>query len=181
MSVGTDGDGVIDADVLMNLVATNQATEILSVRRSPMRVCAVTERELIYICDGEGRRVSIDLSPLFTAGVLVRVDLTAAETARYVGLAAEIDDGEAQVLAVAAIRGLPAATDDRRARRCAERLAVPIISTTMLLRAWAESAKPSPMALRETLIRIERGANHVPARDDPSRAWWDDHARLVDD
>ena len=181
MSVGTDGDAVIDADVLMNLVASDRATEILSVRRSPIRVCPVTERELVYIRDREGRRVPIDLAPLFIASVLVHVDLTPAETARYVDLAAEIDDGEAQVLAVASIRGLAAASDDRRARRCADRLAVPIISTTMLVRAWADSAKPAPMILRETLIRIERGANHAPARDDPSRAWWDDHARSADD
>lgn len=107
------------------------------------------------------------------SGTLARTSLDPAETATYVGLAIEVDDGEAQVLAVGHHRGLAVATDDRRARRVATRLAVGVLSTPELVIAWSRDPRTVPTDVVRAIVDIEIRARYRPRAGDPNRATWD--------
>jgi predicted nucleic acid-binding protein len=166
---------VLDADVLMNLVASGHPSEALAANGRRGLLCPRTEAEVIYLnprSPGTPREV-IDLGPYITSGTLVRTVLDAAETATYVRLAAEVDDGEAQVLAVGLERGLVVATDDRRARRVAARLGVGLLSTPELILVWAAAPQTEAAAVAPAILDIEIRARYRPRTADPSRVAWD--------
>jgi hypothetical protein len=112
-----------------------------------------------------------------SAGLLMRVDLEDdAEKAAYVDLAAELEDGEAMTIAIAAVRGFAVATDDRKARRIAAQRygnSLVLVRTTEILRAWVLDACVDDATVRTVLNRIETIARFRPANDDPLRDWWD--------
>jgi predicted nucleic acid-binding protein len=166
---------VLDADVLMNLLATDHLREVLQASLSQGLVCPRTEAEAIYL---ESRtpgstRETIDLAPHIAAGTLARISLDRRETATYVQLAVEVDDGEAQVLAVGHQRGLVIATDDRRARRVAIRLGVRVLATPELIIAWAQAGTAQAIEVAQAISDIEARARYRPRATDPSRPAWD--------
>ena len=62
----------------------------------------------------------------------------------YIELAARIgDDGESMGLAIARCRGWSVLTDDKKARRIAKELGVPVLGTPEVIKQWAEIIKPS--------------------------------------
>jgi hypothetical protein len=93
----------------------------------------------------------------------------------YVDLAADLDDGEAMTLAIAYERRIPAATDDRKARRIVrERFGddLLLLSTAEIMNDWAQLVTDEPAKVREALKRIEIVARYQPPSDDPLRGWW---------
>ena len=84
-------------------------------------------------------KVAIDLAPCFASGRIHRCTIQGpAETELFVRLAARLDDAEAECLAIAKTRGWMLATDDRPARRLAAELAVELLSTPEIVKAWAD-------------------------------------------
>src|SRR5919108_3941785 len=102
MSRDQPDDLALDADVLMNLLATDRLEEILASNGWRGVVCPRTQAETVYLnprASGASRE-TIDLGPHVASGTLIGTTLSEDETATYVRLAADVDDGEAQVLAV---------------------------------------------------------------------------------
>ena len=169
---------LLDSSVLINLLATRQAGDILRALRSGVGICTAVEAEALFLRGENPSDVPerICLGPLIDAGVLGRLDLeNDAEKAVYVDLAADLEDGEAMTLAIAHGRGLAAATDDRKARRnAAERCgcSLVLVRTTEILRAWVQVSGVDDAMLRGVLKRIELIARFRPANDDPLRDWW---------
>jgi len=108
-------------------------------------------------------------------GHLTLVEVAATEKALYSKAGEVLGAGEAEAIAIAANRGVPLATDDRKARRVALDIApeLTIVSTPTVVRRWA-SKEPQPSAgeLAAALRAIERRASFVPPRDDANRDWW---------
>jgi hypothetical protein len=96
------------------------------------------------------------------------------ELADYLDFASEVDDGEAQALAIAKHRGFTLLTDDRKAMRLAARpdIAVTTISTAEVLRGWAGLTPENDRRLGEIIYRIETLARFTPRRDSPNYEWW---------
>ena len=163
----------IDADVLMNLLATGRLDAILRANGVTGLVCPRTEAEALYLNPPEpgGSREVIDLEPLVAGGALRRADLEGPEVETFVRLAAMVDDGEAQVMAAALHRSLAVATDDRKARRLAGDLGVVVRTTPDLLKAWV--AGVSATEASAALVDIEVRASYRPRRSDPLRDPWD--------
>lgn len=163
----------IDADVLMNLLATDQLGSILDASEMAGLICPRTEREALYLHPrvAGNPRDDVDLEHLISAGTLSRTELDPAETARFVELAKRVDDGEAQVLAVCEHRSLPIATDDKKARSLAAELRVPTLSTPDLVFAWCATVSDAVCAA--ALLDIEVRASYRPGATDPQRAEWD--------
>lgn len=175
MSSERRDDLALDADVLMNLLATDRLEEILAAGGFRGVVCPGTRAEAVYLnarASGASRE-TIDLGPHFDSGMLIAAVLSGDETATYVRLAAEVDDGEAQVLAVGLHRGLVVATDDRRARRVAAREEVKLLNTPELILQWAHQSGRSTNDLRQAVFDIEVRARYRPRPADPNRAEWD--------
>lgn len=166
---------VLDADVLMNLLATDHLADVLAANGTRGLLCPRTESEVIYLnprTSGSPPE-AIDLGPHIDSGTLMRVTLDAAETATYVRLAAEVDDGEAQVLAVGMHRGLVVATDDRRARRVATGLRVALLSTPELVVTWAAADGTQAVNVAPAIVDIEVRSRYRPRAADPNRIPWD--------
>lgn len=168
-------DLALDADVLMNLVATDHLSDVLAANGSRGLLCPRIEAEVIHLdprtlgMDPE----AVDLAPHVASGTLVRVVLDAEETATYVRLATEVDDGEAQVLAVGMHRRLTVATDDRRARSVATRLGIVLLSTPELIMIWAADPQTQAAHVSPAILDIEIRARYRPRIADPNRTAWD--------
>ena len=116
---------LLDACVTINLVA---AGPIHQIARSVGRSCLITRQaanevgHLRETTDGETRVTPVNLTDHVQTGAFEIIDLAPDEIPLFVELASLVDDGEASTIAVAIKRGIPLATDDRKARRlCAER------------------------------------------------------------
>lgn len=166
---------VIDADVLMNVVATGHAYEILIAGGGAL-LCPQVEAEVLYLEaeDETSPPDPIDLSPLIASGALEPVMMSDSEVDRFVQLATAVDDGEAQVIAVAIERVALPVTDDRRARRLALDQRAEVIGTPEMLKNWQEASGIGADEVRVAIERVERRAHYRPRRDHPLADWWDD-------
>ena len=170
-------DGVIDTCCLINLLAVGGLREWLPVLDLRWHVPSAVMGEALFLraTDETGKTVkeAVDLRPLVADGVIGVCDLDSAEeTALYVRLAAELDDGEAMALALAKSRNWILATDDRKARRLAGDLAVAVLTTPELMKRWADAASPAPGELAAAIRRIRELARFVPSDDVPLHDWW---------
>lgn len=115
----------------------------------------------------------VDLRACVAAGVLTEcTPEPGEEAARYVELAAELDDGEAMALAMAVTREWLLATDDRKVRRTARDLGVRVITTPELVRRWAEATAATEEEISAALCRVRGLARFVPGEGCPMHDWW---------
>jgi predicted nucleic acid-binding protein len=163
----------LDADVLMNLVATDQLDAVLAASGFTGLIAPKTEAEALYLNPRTAGRSPdpIDLSSLIAASVLRRTALTDDEVREFVALAREVDDGEAQVLAICSKRGIAVATDDQKARRIATERGIRLMGTPELIIQWAAGAES--VAAAAAIQDVEARARFRPRPSDPLRAEWD--------
>jgi hypothetical protein len=115
----------------------------------------------------------VDLAQWVAKGVLQILDLAETETRTFVTLATEIEDGEAATLTIAAHRRLDVATDDRKARRVADRLGLPEpVRTSQLLPGYCTGVDLPDGESAELLRAVEQRARFRPPASDPLNLWW---------
>lgn len=173
---------LLDACCLINLVATDQiqkilwalpydcatsrlvvTTEVISVSRSVATSTAM-ERETLapsYLENLEALRI-LDFS-------------SEEDLAGFIQFAAEIDDGEASVCALAVAHGGAVATDDRKTLRLLERKhpQVAVVQTPELLYEWAELEGLRDQEIGKVLRSVYQGGRFYPRRDAPRFDWWE--------
>lgn len=173
---------ILDACVLINLLASDEIETILRVSGRQSLICSVVQSESIYLRteDPKAPEEHVDLRPLINSGLLVVCSAeTDEEVELYVDYASVLDDGEAMSLAIALSRDYLLATDERKARRLfLETSGDPmrLISTSSLLRMWGEDQN-SPGLLKQCLLKIERRARYQPPTTDENYQWWMDSSR----
>jgi hypothetical protein len=172
---------ILDSCVLINLIASEEAEDILRSTGKECRICIVVEKESFYLRPDDPQEElfdSVQLDPLISSGRLILCDIEGIrEATLYIDYASRLDDGEAMSLAIAESRGYVLATDDRKARRIfleAVGDSKRLISTSDLVRNWAETQSISAARLKTALIRIRNRANFFPSRKDPNSTWWSD-------
>jgi len=170
---------ILDSCVLINLLASEEAEDILRSTGKECRICVVVEKEGIYLRPDDPQEdsfESVKLDPLIRSGALSICDIEGTrEATLYVDYASRLDDGEAMSLAIAESRGYIFATDDRKARRIfleSVNDASRLISTSELVRNWANSHSVSQAKLKSVLWSIQHRANFFPPRRDPNFTWW---------
>ena len=168
---------VIDSCCLINLFAVGQFGEWLPVLGFSWHVPRAVRGETLYLRDwdedGTPRKTPIDLQQEIDQGTLAACDVMAgAETALYVQLAVDLNDGEAMALAIARTRGWGLATDDRRAQRVAATLNVDVLTTPDLMHKWAGAVGVGEDKIGRALRRIEKHARFRPSEDDVLYQWW---------
>jgi predicted nucleic acid-binding protein len=173
------GQRVIDCCVLINLHAGWGGLGELRELGNTWYVGEAVLKEAQFtwevLPDGTRRQIPMDLQAPVQQGVLVSLrPETEGELADYVEFSQELDDGEAQALALAKHRGMVLLTDDRKALRLAQRadINVPTMTTAQLLREWSECNSANAFRLAEVLARVEERANFVPRRGSPDADWW---------
>lgn len=164
----------VDADVLMNLVATGELDEVIKALALVLVVVPKVSAEALYLePDAEaGPVVAIDLHPLTLSGAVTNATLAPEEIETYVALAKDVDDGEAQAIAVARSRGWRFASDDRRAGIAARRSGLVVVTTPELMADWERTSPPAGH-LQAGIRAIERRARYRPGPRHPLKDWWD--------
>jgi predicted nucleic acid-binding protein len=169
---------VIDACVLINLLATEELKSILDSIGRPSLICSIVQLESIYLRTGDPNNPKelINLAPFIEQGTLSVCEIEdQKEEVLYVDFASVLDDGEAMSLAIAINRTFHLVTDERKARRLfSDRITDPklLISTSDLVRHWARDEAISANKLHKTLRKIESRASYRPPVSDRNYKWW---------
>jgi predicted nucleic acid-binding protein len=170
---------ILDACVLINLLATGRLESIAATLDAPLLICDVVREETLFLRnppDAEEPREPIDLAPFITKGVIEELTLRPQEEAAFVDYATQLEDGEAMTIAIALSRNVPLATDERKARRLylnSGGSEDDLFSTSSILRTWSErqSVEVGPL-----LKLIETRARFWPGKTDPLRDWWQERS-----
>jgi hypothetical protein len=169
---------ILDACVLINLLASSRAEDILTGSEYRFGICTVASSESIYLraADPSAPPDEVKLDPFVKSKCLTVYALSgAAEQTLYVDYAADLDDGEAMTLALAFSRGFTMATDDRKARRIfLEEIGdvTRLLSTTQILRAWSTKIGLTAGELKKLLLEVSRRGRFSPPSGDPDFSWW---------
>ena len=169
---------ILDACIAINLAATEHLKSIADTLHITFLIVAEAAAEVGYlrdVLDGEQALTAIDLTTPASEALAI-VTLQPSEVTLYLELAALVDDGDAATIAVAILRNLDLATDDRRARRlCQERGLAEPLRTVALLHAYTDTAGLTDNQIRDVLARVRDRASFQPSRSDPDLKWWNDH------
>lgn len=169
---------ITDASVLINLVASGAAGDILSGCGMEFKVCPDVIREVKILRDREtGEEHAIDLEPFFAAGLLERIEpQTDLEFELLIDYAALLGagDGEAMCFALAESRRHPIAIDDERAIRRAKKRNpnFETLGTLEILILWQERNGMADERMGKLLQFIFRFARFRPPASHPHYGWW---------
>lgn len=173
---------ILDACVLLNLIASHEAETILRTVEREYFICKAVADEVIRLRTGSADKEPFEdvrVDHLIDSGVLRICSLeTPMEESAYVNYAGQVDDGEAMSIAIAESRGYAIATDDRKARRVSlGALGDPsrLFYTSDLIREWAEANLIDEGHLKQALLDIRLRASFLPSKNDPNHQWWMDH------
>jgi len=165
---------ILDACVLINVLASGRAQEILTGSGYSFGFCAVASKESAV--DANAPREAVELDPFVKSKCLTVYGLSGdAEQTLYVDYAADLDDGEAMTLALGFSRGYTVATDDRKARCIFLAYtgdATRLLSTPQILRRWSQSARLTAGELKRLLLESFHRGRFSPRSDDVEFAWW---------
>jgi predicted nucleic acid-binding protein len=165
-----------DACVLINLLAGGRFEDIASGCGLRFAIASVVAQETMYLHDADsGQREIIDLKPLIEKEILETLTAESEnEKLRYIELALNLDDGEAESVAIAEARNFGLATDDRKARNLIQRegLKIELWSTCSLLRHWQSKCSVSDRELKNILTNIFKRARYRPKSGHPDFDWW---------
>lgn len=172
---------LLDACCLINLFATERIEEILT--SLPYRFATsrlVATKEVLSItrpteAEGPLEREIIEPRRLEDLENLSLLDLTTQEEmADFVRFAADLDDGEASICALAISYKGRVATDDGKALRLLRRTAPEVVTvqTPTLLYEWAHFCKIPEVTLGDVLRSVRDRARFYPPRNAPHFEWW---------
>jgi hypothetical protein len=152
---------LLDACCIINLFATERVEEILS-----CLPCRFATSRLVATQEGLESLTLLDL-------------LTEREKSDFIRFAAELDEGEASICALAVSRGGGVATDDRKALRLLGQVApaVRTIQTPELFYDWAHVSRVPEREVTDALRAVRHRARFYPRRDAPRFEWWARHLR----
>ncbi len=179
MPVATSKTIVIDACCLLNLCAARKSAGLLDALGYEVLVPDQVLNEARFLrqpdpdAPGELKEFPLDLTHRVQSGRVKSCKLVGdEEIALFVDLAMELADGEAACIAIAKVRGIPAATDDHKARRIANERGVGLVCTPELMKGWAGDTGVGLEAIKESLENIQRFARYIPRPDLPESPWW---------
>ncbi|KYC38476.1 hypothetical protein WA1_35360 [Scytonema hofmannii PCC 7110] len=171
---------VLDACCILNFCASGYFIAIL--RSIPAQVVVtkvVRDKELITLqrLKDEEKEARIQFETAITQGLLLVVDFESElEEETFVNYAFELgDDGESATCAIAIIRGLAIATDDKKAVSFSQKEAphLQVLSTLEIIKNWSEVANLTSTELRAVLGAIRTKGRYIPQRNHSLLGWWE--------
>lgn len=170
---------ILDACVLLNLLASSEAENIVRATAYEYLICDAVSKEAMHLrADSSEEEVfeTAYVDSLIQSGLLtvcaIEVPL---EESLYVNYAGRLGDGEAMSIAIAEVRGCKFATDDRKARRVFREAISDdnrLIFTSDLIRQWVKQENIASKRLKSALLNIRRRATFFPPKSDPNFDWW---------
>jgi predicted nucleic acid-binding protein len=165
-----------DACVLINLLGSGRFDDIAVGCGLDFAIVSAVSREAMYLHNPDPKvREVIDLAPLINKGMLTILDPeNEIEKLRYIELALNLDDGEAESVAIAESRHFALATDDKKARKLIqnEGIKIELWSTCSLLQLWQTKCSISDADMKNVLENIFSRARYRPKASHPDFDWW---------
>jgi len=165
-----------DACVLINLLASGRFADIANGCGFRFAISSGAAQEALFLRNPDSdEREKINLQQIVDRGILEIFTLESeAEKLRYIEIARDLDDGEAESIAIAESRRLALATDDKKARRIIQRrgINIELWSTCALLRHWQNKCLISDADLGRALASISSRAKYRPKFGHPDFEWW---------
>ena len=165
-----------DACVLINLLASGRFDDIAGGCGLSIAIVSAVAKETMYLHNSDpDEREKIDLTPLFGKGILkILTAESENEKLRYIELTLNLDDGEAESVAIAEARNFALATDDKKARKLIQRegLKIELWSTCALLQHWQNECSISDRDMKSILTNIFSRARYRPKSGHPDFDWW---------
>jgi predicted nucleic acid-binding protein len=165
-----------DACVLINLLASGRFEDMANGCGFRFAISAGVAQEALYLRNPDsGQREKIDLQHFVECEILEIFALESeAEKLRYIEIALDLDDGEAESIAIAEARSFALATDDKKARSVIQRrgLKIELWSTCALLRHWQNKCLISDTDVGRALANIYGRAKYRPKLGHPDFEWW---------
>ena len=169
---------ILDACVLINLLASGRAGDIMSESGYQFGICSVVRNESIYLraTDLNAPPEEVKLDAYLESNRLTAFELSSDEEKElYVDYATQLDDGEAMSLALVHSRGFSMASDDRKARRLfTEEIGdlKRLLSTSRILKEWSEKAAMNTADVKQVLTDVSRRGRFFPNSGDTHFDWW---------
>jgi len=131
--------------------------------------------EALYVLGADlANRIELTPDLLKTAKMFTTACvLSERETELYVELAALIDDGEAQALAVAIERKVPLLSDDGAGIAAATSRGATVLTTLDLAVQWAQGR--SEAEIRDACVRLRNRARYAVPREHQHSTWYKGH------
>ena len=165
-----------DACVLINLLAGGRFEDMAHGCGFRFAIASIVAKEALFLRNiDSGEHEKIDLQPIIDRGLLEVLAVESnVEKLRYIEMALDLDDGEAESVAIAEARALALATDDKKARKIIERrgLKIELWSTCGLLQHWQSKCAVSDDELGSVLISISSRAKYSPKFGHMDFEWW---------
>lgn len=175
---------VLDASTLVNLLCGWGGLAELSEIGGDWKIGGIALGEVKFVrkfsAAGQIERKPLTATEILVHGALQELSLgSEPETESFINFATELDDGEAQALALSLHRGCILVTDDRPAARVARELPSPVttMGTPEVLMAWAGSNPERERQLGEIVRRISALGPFQLKRTAPNYEWWQRHLR----
>src|SRR5580700_7033878 len=105
-----------DACVLINLLASGRFEDIANGCGFRFAIASIVTQEALFLrADDGGEHKQIDLQPFIGSGILEVLTVESeAEKLRFIEMTLDLDDGEAESIAIAEARSFALATDDKK-------------------------------------------------------------------
>ena len=165
-----------DACVLINLLASGRFDDIAGGCGFSIAITATVAKETMYLhSPAPNERERIEITPLIANGILQILNAESEnEKLRYIELALNLDDGEAESVAIAEARKFALATDDKKARNLIrkEGLKIDLWSTCAILQHWQSKCSISDGEMKTILTNIFSRARYRPKTGHPNFDWW---------
>lgn len=175
---------VLDGCTLINLYCGWGDISGLKTFPSRFSMGAAAASEILYAraFDGNGTvaQQELNLKALSKQYPISVLKPSMTEVGLMVRLARWLDDGEAEGLAIASIRGLVFCSDDGAVHKAAVRegLQTKIVSTPELLQLWGRADAVHEKEMPGVIQRITQLGKFTPSRASPHFEWWFNHLSL---
>jgi predicted nucleic acid-binding protein len=165
-----------DACVLINLLASGRFEDIANGCGFRFAIASIVAQEALFLRNVDsGEHEQIDLQHFIGRGILdVLTSENELEKLRYIEMTLDLDDGEAESIAIAEVRSLALATDDKKARSIIQRrgLKIELWSTCSLLQRWQSQCLIPDADMGSVLAKIFSRAKYRPKFGHPDFEWW---------
>lgn len=171
-----------DAGVLLNILATEQAEDIL--QTIPYR-CAITEDLKDISCfleknvaiktkELDGKDQTITTANLALHYINIHKFDRFSHRVMFVKFARHVPEKKASLLALVVTNNAFLASDDLRTKRVLRELfpEVPVISTLTILHEWEKQRCIPGRMMRNVALTVQEDAQFIPLDCDPLLPWW---------
>ncbi len=173
------GEIVIDACCLLNLLATGEEGDLVRALELRLVVPEPARQEVFYLEgppdeDGNPTHYPASLDQLESAGLLQTWAIDDQSRDAFVAAASHLKDPDAACAAIAATHRLPLATDDRKIRKVTAELFpdVLLVSTLEIVHRAASSLDLGPDRVTALLEKLRTRGRFVAPKDDPLAGWF---------